>query len=481
MLNLIKDSFSEKISFMPIKEPQETRLEKDSLGEIKVPKDALYGAQTQRAIDNFPNSGLKMPSPFIHALSLIKAASAKVNADLKLLDIKFAKAIMDAAESVADGQYNHEFPIDVFQTGSGTSTNMNANEVIARLASFRTNLEIHPNDHVNMSQSSNDVIPTAIHVSTCIETHKELLPALYHLEDTLLKRANTLKNIVKTGRTHLMDAMPITFGQEISGWAAQIHQGIQRIENTLQHVHALAIGGTAVGTGINAPPEFGKRVVIELSNRTGIPFTPSSNYFMSMSSQDSIVELSGQCRVIAVSLMKIANDLRLMNSGPLAGLAEIALPVLQPGSSIMPGKVNPVIPEAVCMAAAQIMGNDTTISIAGASGNFQLNTMLPLIAYNILHTIRLLSNCARALADKAIAGFEVNIEHIQEQLSKNPILITALNPIIGYEKGAAIAKKAYKEKRSIKEVAKEMTDLSSEELDRLLDPKRLTQGGIVKE
>lgn len=459
----------------------ETRIEHDSLGDIQVPKDALYGAQTQRAIDNFPNSGLKMPSPFIHALALIKAASSKVNADLKLLDPKFAKAIIDAAESVADGQYDQEFPIDVFQTGSGTSTNMNANEVIARIASFRSHLNIHPNDQVNMSQSSNDVIPTAIHVSTCIETHQKLLPALYHLAETLTKRAKVLKDVVKTGRTHLMDAMPITFGQELGGWAAQIRQGIQRIETTLQHVHALAIGGTAVGTGINAHPEFGERVVVELYNRTGIPFTPSSNYFMSLSSQDSIVELSGQCRVVAVSLMKMANDLRLMNSGPLAGFGEIALPVLQPGSSIMPGKVNPVIPEAVCMAAAQIMGNDTTISIAGASGNFQLNTMLPVIAYNILHTIRLLSNCANALADKAIAGFEVNAEHIKEQLDKNPILITALNPIIGYEKGAAIAKRAYREQRSIKEVAKEMTELSYEELDRLLDPAALTKGGIVKE
>jgi fumarate hydratase class II len=456
----------------------ETRIEKDSLGELRVPKDALYGAQTQRAIDNFPDSGIKMPRSFIHALALIKAASAKVNADLKLLDLNIAKAIIDAAESVSEGQYDEHFPIDVFQTGSGTSSNMNANEVIAHLASLRSQQTIHPNDHVNMSQSSNDIIPTTIHVSCSYDVQFLLLPALHHLTDTLSARAKTLDHIVKTGRTHLMDAMPLTFGQELGGWAAQIRQAIARIESTLPRVHALTIGGTAVGTGINAHPEFGKRVVTELSNRTAIPFTPSSNYFLSLSSQDSIVEFSGQCRVLAVSLTKIANDLRLMNSGPLAGLAEIVLPTLQPGSSIMPGKINPVIPEAVCMAAAQVIGNDVTITVSGASGNFQLNTMLPVIAYNILHSIKLLANSSRALADKAIAGFVVNEAHIQEQLSLNPILITALNPIIGYEKGAEIAKKAYREKRSIKEVAKEMTTLSAEELDRLLNPAELTKGGV---
>ncbi len=456
----------------------ETRIEKDSMGELKVPKDALYGAQTQRAIENFPISGLTMPRSFIRALSLIKAAAAKVNADLKLLDPEIARAIMTATESIAKGQHDKEFPIDVFQTGSGTSTNMNVNEVIARLASLKIKKNIHPNDHVNMSQSSNDVIPTAIHVSCSIEARNLLLPALYHLADTLSSRAQNLKYIVKTGRTHLMDAMPLTFGQELSGWATQIHQNIVRITATLPQLHALALGGTAVGTGINAHPEFGKRVANELSSQTQIPFIPHSNYFTSLSSQDTVIEFSGKLRVIAVSLTKIANDLRLMNSGPLAGFGEIALPTLQPGSSIMPGKVNPVIPEAVIMAAAQVIGNDTTIGIGGLSGSFQLNTMLPVIAYNILLSIKLIANSATVLADKAIAGFVVNESRIEADLAKNPILVTALNPIIGYEKGAAIAKKAYKEGRSIKEVAKEMTELSAKELDHLLNPQQLTQGGI---
>lgn len=460
-----------------MKDP-ETRMEKDSLGEVKVPKDALYGAQTQRAIDNFPKSGLTMPRSFIRALGLIKAACAKVNADLHLLDPQLAKAIIDAAESVANGEYHEHFPIDVFQTGSGTSTNMNANEVIARLASLRSHQTIHPNDHVNMCQSSNDVIPTAIHVSCSVDTHSILLPALRHLAECIFNRSKELNNVVKTGRTHLMDAMPLTFGQELGGWAYQIQQDIHRIESTLPRLHALTLGGTAVGTGINAHPEFGKRVVIELSNNTGIPFTPHINYFTGLSSQDTSVEFSGQCRVIAVTLTKIANDLRWMNSGPLAGLGEIVLPTLQPGSSIMPGKVNPVIPEAVCMAAAQVMGNDATVAISGSSGNFQLNTMLPVIAYNILHSIRLLANSARALADKAISSFVVNEPHIQEQLSRNPILVTALNSIIGYEKGAEIAKRAYREKRSIKEITLEMTDISSDELDKLLDPALLTEGGL---
>jgi len=458
----------------------ETRIEKDSLGEIKVPKDALWGAQTQRAIDNFPISELVLPRPFIRSLGIIKAAAAKVNADLHLLSPELAKAIIDAAESVSEGHYDDQFPLDVFQTGSGTSTNMNANEVIARIASLRSHLNIHPNDQVNMSQSSNDVIPTAIHVSCSMEASEILIPALTHLESIIHHKAKSLENIVKTGRTHLMDAMPLTFGQELGGWASQIKRSISRIETTLPRIQALAIGGTAVGTGINAHPEFGKRVCIEISNRTQIPFTPHTNYFTALSSQDAIIEFSGQLRVIAVALSKISNDLRLMNSGPLAGLAEISLPALQPGSSIMPGKINPVIPEAVLMAAAQVMGNDVTVGIAGLSSNFQLNTMLPVIAYNVLLSIKLMSNSSRALADKAIQGFIVNEAHIEEQLSRNPILITALNPIIGYEKAAEIAKKAYKEKRSIKEVAKEMTTLSIEELNKLLDPKNLTMGGIEK-
>ncbi len=459
----------------------ETRIEKDSMGEVKVPKEALYGAQTQRAIDNFPISEITMPRIFIQSLGLIKAVAAKVNVDLGLLDPKVATLIVTAAEKIATAQFKTEdFPLDVFQTGSGTSTNMNVNEVIARLASVSGKITVDPNDQVNMSQSSNDVIPTAIHVSTCMAVHQHLLPALNQIQQIISQKSKTLQQVVKTGRTHLMDAMPLTFGQELSGWANQMQQNINRVEATLPRLYLLPIGGTAVGTGINAHPEFGKRVVAELAKKTQIPFKVQPNYFTGLSSQDAIVELSGQLRVIAVSLMKIANDLRLMNSGPLSGFAEIALPSLQPGSSIMPGKVNPVIPEAVCMVAAQVMGNDTTIGIAGSAGNFQLNTMLPVIAYNILHSVTLLSNSMTALASKAIAGFVVNEAHIQEQLARNPILVTALNPIIGYQQGAKIAKVAYKEGRSIKEVAQEMTTLSPQELDRLLDPKTLTKGGIEK-
>lgn len=456
------------------------RIEKDSMGEVSVPKDALYGAQTARAIENFPLSDLRMPRRFIHALGLIKGAAAKANLDLKLLDLKKAKAIMDAAESVALGQYDKDFPLDVFQTGSGTSTNMNANEVIARLVYLRAGISIHPNDDVNMSQSSNDVVPSAIHVSTSIALHEKLFPALEHLIQVLNKRSKELNKKVKTGRTHLMDALPITFGQELSGYAEQIKQNIARLDSNLPEIQALSIGGTAVGTGLNAHPEFGKRMVVLLTQETGISFTLKKNYFAALSSQDSIVALSGNLRCLAVSLTKIANDLRWMNSGPSAGFGEITLPALQPGSSIMPNKVNPVIPEAVLGACAQVLGCDTTIAYCGASGNFQLNTFLPVIAYNILHSIQLLSNCAQVLADKAIAHFTINEEKINYALEHNPILVTALNPIIGYEKAAQIAKTAVKEKKSILEVAKKMTDLSEKELKTILDPLNLTQGGLKK-
>jgi fumarate hydratase, class II len=453
----------------------------DSMGEMLIPADALYGAQTQRAIDNFPVSNLTLPRGFIEALGMIKSAAAQTNLDLKLLDEKKAHAIIQAAAEVTSGKVDVHFPIDVFQTGSGTSINMNANEVIAELATTQAGgMPIHPNDDVNKSQSSNDVIPTAIHVSASKALHSTLLPALKHLHNALLSRALELKNVTKTGRTHLMDAMPVTFGQEIGGWAAQIEDNIKRIEANLPFIQALAIGGTAVGTGINAHPEFGKRLTAHLANQTQIPFTQSTNLFASMGSQDAAVALSGQLKTTAVSLMKIANDLRWMNSGPLAGLAEIALPALQPGSSIMPGKVNPVVPEAVTMVCAQVMGNDTTITIAGQSGNFQLNVMLPVIAYNLLQSIQILSNASKLLADKAIAGFTVNVDHVNEQLAKNPILVTALNTVIGYELGAKIAKEAYKSRRSLLEVAKEMTDLPEDELKRLLDPTQLTQGGIPK-
>jgi len=459
---------------------KEFRTERDSMGELQVPVDALYGAQTQRAIDNFPISGLAMPRSFIRALGLVKGACAAANWRLELLDEKIGAAIQEAAEAVADGQYDKHFPIDVFQTGSGTSTNMNANEVIAHLASDQSGETVHPNDHVNMSQSSNDVIPTTIHVSACLEIEEQLLPALNHLVGTLENRAEELKDVVKTGRTHLMDAMPITFGQELQAWVSQIRQCMYRIQAGLTRLRALPQGGTAVGTGINAHPEFAEKFVAAIKARTGIAFTPMENKFVGLASQDVAVEMSGQLKTLAVALMKISNDLRWMNSGPLAGLGEIALPALQPGSSIMPGKVNPVIPEATAMVCAQVIGNDTTITIAAQSGNFQLNVMLPVIAYNLLQSIELLANGARTLADKAIAGFTVNEQHIKSALDKNPILITALNHVIGYEKGAAIAKKAYAEGRPILEVAKQETDLSEAELNSLLDPVNLTQGGIAE-
>jgi fumarate hydratase class II len=454
------------------------RTERDSMGELKVPVAAMYGAQTQRAVENFPISGLRMPRAFVRALGLIKSACAAANLQLGLLDENIAAGIQHCAEEVANGAHDEQFPIDVFQTGSATSSNMNANEVIAHLASQRLGSNIHPNDHVNMSQSSNDVIPTAIHVSACLEIEEKLLPSLNHLTTTIDKRALELQQVVKTGRTHLMDAMPITLGQELATWSTQIRHNMYRIQASLTRLRALPQGGTAVGTGINAHPEFGKKVAAALKARTGFAFMQMENVFVGLACQDTAVEMSGHLKTLAVSMTKIANDLRWMNSGPLAGLGEIALPGLQPGSSIMPGKVNPVIPESVAMVCAQVIGNDVTITIAGQSGNFQLNVMLPLIAYNLLQSIELLNNAARVLADKAIAGFKVNTQHIQQALDKNPILVTALNRVIGYEKGAAIAKKAYAQGRPILDVAKEETDLSEAELKILLDPAKLTQGGL---
>ena len=441
----------------------EYRTEHDSMGELKVPVDALYGAQTQRAIDNFPISGLALPRDFIRALGHLKKGQAT--------------AIRRAALAVAEGRYDAQFPIDVFQTGSGTSTNMNANEVIAHLAA-QGGAKVHPNDHVNYGQSSNDVSPTAIHVSATLATSERLLPALKHLKKAIEKRARELKNVPKTGRTHLMDAMPVTFGQELSGWAAQIGSSIERIEDALKRMRRLPQGGTAVGTGINADPKFGPAVARELKTLTGVRFESADNFFEGMAAQDAAVELSGALKTLAVALMKIANDLRWMNSGPLAGLGEIELPALQPGSSIMPGKVNPVIPEATAMVAAQVIGNDAAITLGGQSGNFQLNVMLPMIAYNLLQSIDILGNVSRLLADKAIAGFKVNRERVNQALAMNPILVTALNPVIGYEKGAATAKRAYKEKRPIMDVALETTGLSKDELKQLLDPTALTRGGI---
>lgn len=454
------------------------RIERDSMGEIQVPADALYSAQTQRAIDNFPISDLRFPRSVIRALGMIKGAAAAVNHDLGLMDGDMAQAIQQAAQEVAEGLHDRHFPLDIFQTGSGTSTNMNANEVIANLASQQLGKKVHPNDHVNMGQSSNDVIPTAIHVSGYLGVTERLVPALRHLHSTLETKAAAVDHVVTTGRTHLMDAMPVRLSQELGGWASQIAHGIERLEATLPRIGQLAQGATAVGTGINAHPEFGARIAAKLAEMSGASFVTASNYFEGLSTQDAAVELSGQLKTVSVSLMKIANDLRWMNSGPIAGFAEIVLPALQPGSSIMPGKINPVIPEAVMMVCAQVMGNDVTISIGGQSGNFQLNVMLPVIAYNLAQSIELLAAASIVLADKAVADFTVNEEHISGLVGRNPILVTALNPVIGYEKGAEIAKKAYAEGRSLKDVALEMTDLSGEELDRLLDPRKLTEGGI---
>ena len=454
------------------------RIERDSLGELKVPASALWGPQTQRAVENFPISGLRMPRAFIRALGLIKWAAATANLELDALDAKRAAAIQKAALEVAEGQHDAQFPVDVFQTGSGTSSNMNANEVIAHLATQYAGIAVHPNDHVNMSQSSNDVIPTAIHLSALLGIEQHLLPALAYLSAVISRRIGEIGEIVKTGRTHLMDAMPVTFGQEMSGWRAQVDNGSARIMECRTRLQLLALGGTAVGTGVNALPRFAARAARYLSVKSGLELRPSPNYFESLSSQDTAVELSGQLKTLAVSFAKIGNDLRWMNSGPLAGFGEISLPALQPGSSIMPGKVNPVIPEAVTMVSAQVIGNDATITVAGQSGNFQLNVMLPVIAYNLLQSIELLSNSARVLADTAIAGFTVNTAQVDAALERNPILITALNPVIGYELGAKIAKQAYAEKRPVRDVAAEQTQLSAEELQKLLDPRELTKGGV---
>jgi fumarate hydratase class II len=456
------------------------RIEQDSMGDVKVPADAFHGAQTQRAVENFKISELRFPRSFIMALGLIKRTAAAVNAELGLLDSKRTLSIQEASKQVEEGKHDAHFPIDIFQTGSGTSTNMNANEVIAHLATKKMGEEVHPNDHVNMSQSSNDVIPTAIHISTYLELTNRLLPALHHLRKVIDEKASHSDQIIKTGRTHLMDAMPIRLSQELSGWSSQVAHAMERLKSSMPRLAELPQGGTAIGTGINADPRFGESFAEKISASTKLPFVKSPNYFESLSSQDAAVEVSGQLKGTAVSLMKIANDLRWMNSGPQAGLGEISLPALQPGSSIMPGKVNPVIPEAVAMVCAQVIGNDVTITLAGQSGNFQLNVMLPVIAYNVLQSITLLANACFALADQAITGFTVNGKRIEELVDRNPILVTALNPLIGYERSAKIAKKAYTEGRKVKEVAAEMTDLSDEELERLLNPKDLTHGGIRK-
>ncbi len=455
------------------------RIERDSLGEVRVPAGAMYGPQTQRAVENFPVSGIRFPRVFIRVLGLIKGCAADVNSELGLLESRRACAIRQAADEVAAGRWDEHFLVDIFQTGSGTSTNMNANEVIANRASLLMGKEIgsgavHPNDHVNLGQSSNDVIPTAVHISAYLETVENLLPALAGLAAALEARAGELSRVVKTGRTHLMDAMPLTLGQEIGGWVYQIRQSEERVRSGLESMGKLAIGGTAVGTGVNAHPEFGKRMAAKLAERTGLSFVETDNHFAAQAAMDTVAEFSGRLKTSASSLLKIANDLRLMNSGPHAGFSEIILPPLQPGSSIMPGKINPVVPEAVIMACVQVIANDTAVTISNTRGEFELNVTLPLIAYNILQSITLLGNAARLLADKAVSGFSVNRERISEALGHNPILVTALVPVIGYDKAAEIAKKAHAERRPIKDVAAEMTGLPADELERLLDPGSMT-------
>ena len=459
------------------------RIEKDSLGNVKVPAKALWGAQTQRAVDNFPISGIKMDFPFtksfVSSLGLIKDAAAKANLKLKLISSKKSKAISKAAKEVWQEKHHNEFPIDVFQTGSGTSSNMNANEVIANLATKYSKVNISPNDDVNMSQSSNDVIPTAIKVSSHMDLTKKLYPALDGLIIAIENKAETLKGTIKTGRTHLMDAMPIDFSAELKAWSSQLRSSKEMLNILEKKLLELPQGGTAVGSGINAHKQFSKCFAQEISklSRSNYKFIPSKNFYHELSAQDCSVQLSGELKNLALILMKISNDLRWMNSGPLTGLAEIELKALQPGSSIMPGKVNPVIPEAVAMASADVIGNDVSITVASQSGNFQLNVMLPVIAYNLLKSINLLSGAMNVLSRKAIRSFKVNHENLAISISKNPILVTALNPIIGYEKAASIAKKAYKENRPIIDVAAEETDIPKSKLRRLLDPAKLSKGG----
>ncbi len=429
------------------------RIEHDSMGEVRVPAEAKWRAQTQRAVENFPVSGRGLDPSHIAALGLIKAACAKVNAAYGVIDADLAQAIADAATEVAEGRHDDQFPVDVFQTGSGTSSNMNANEVISTLAAERLGRPVHPNDHVNAAQSSNDVFPSSIHVAATLGVARDLLPALDHLRAALAAKAAEFADVVKAGRTHLMDATPVTLGQEFGGFAAQVERGAERLRATLPRVAELPLGGTAVGTGINTPgPGWAADVIAELAAGTGLPFTEARDHFEAQGARDGLVELSGQLRVVAVSLNKIANDLRWMGSGPRTGLAEINLPDLQPGSSIMPGKVNPVIPEAVCMVAAQVIGNDAAVAFGGAAGTFELNVMMPMIARNVLESIRLLANVSRLLADRCVGAITANADRLREYAESSPSIVTPLNRYLGYEEAARIAKQALRERRTIREV-----------------------------
>ena len=451
------------------------------MGEMKVPAAAFYGPQTQRAVENFPISGAPLPAEFIHALGWVKTAAARVNLALRLLEKPVAGAIEQASREVAAGRWDAEFPIDVFQTGSGTSTNMNANEVVARRASQLAaagTKPIHPNDHVNLGQSSNDVIPAVLHISAVMAIERDLLPALDTLRQALEAKAREFDAVIKTGRTHLMDATPIRLGQEFSGYASQIEHGIARVKSVLPDLRELAIGGTAVGTGLNTHPEFGRRMAAEIGTLTGTSFTEARNHFEAQGAQDAAVWASGALNTVAASLMKIANDLRLMNSGPTSGLAEIALPAVQPGSSIMPGKVNPVICEAAIQVAAQVMGNHVAITVGGQWGQLDLNTMLPLIARNLLESIHLLARAAVVLEAKAITGLTANAEVCRDSVERSPSMATALNPLIGYDRAAEIAKRSFKERRPVRELAREMTTLTPAEIDKALDPRRQTEPGL---
>jgi fumarate hydratase class II len=460
--------------------PEEFRTEHDSMGDVLVPADARWRAQTQRAVENFPISGHGLERAHIEALGRIKAAAAKVNGELGVLDTETAGAIERAAEEVAEGTWDAHFPIDIFQTGSGTSSNMNANEVIASLASERLGRNVHPNDHVNASQSSNDVFPSSIHLAATSGVVKHLIPALDHLATALEAKRDEFASVVKSGRTHLMDATPVTLGQEFGGYAAQVRTGVERLHAALPRLAELPLGGTAVGTGINMPAGFAGRVIEELRRDTGLPLTEARNHFEAQGAQDGLVETSGQLRTVAVSLYKIANDMRWMGSGPSAGLAEIALPDLQPGSSIMPGKVNPVIPEAVCMVCAQVIGNDAAIAFGGAAGNFELNVMLPMLARNILESIRLLSNVSRLFADRCVRGITANTERARQYAESSLSIVTPLNRFIGYEEAAKVAKQALAEGKTIRAVVLERGyveagKLTTEQLDEALDVLRMTQ------
>ncbi|WP_411137312.1 class II fumarate hydratase [Streptomyces sp. C10] len=455
------------------------RTEHDSMGEVRVPAHAKWRAQTQRAVENFPISGQRLERAHIAALARIKGAAALVNGELGVLDKEISEAVQEAAAEVAEGRWDEHFPIDVFQTGSGTSSNMNTNEVIATLASERLGREVHPNDHVNASQSSNDVFPSSIHIAATSAVLDDLIPALEHLAESLERKAEEFAEVVKSGRTHLMDATPVTLGQEFGGYATQVRYGVERLRASLPRLAELPLGGTAVGTGINTPPGFSAAVIAEVARATGLPLTEARNHFEAQGARDAIVETSGQLRTVGVGLTKIANDLRWMASGPRTGLAEIALPDLQPGSSIMPGKVNPVIPEAVLMVAAQVTGNDATVAAAGAAGNFELNVMLPVIARNVLESMRLIANVSRLLADRTVDGITANVERAREYAESSPSVVTPLNKYLGYEEAAKVAKRSLAERKTIREVVLEggyveRGLLSEEQLDEALDVLRMT-------